>query len=72
MNERFDGARGEEWPPRMDPHVHALRAAYRRGRILVSADPGALARARVDEGHAIDAREVADAMLRRLLRGSPD
>lgn len=51
----------------MDPHVQALRTAYRDGRLMVSADSRALARARLEHGHAIDARDVADAMLRALL-----
>ena len=50
----------------MGPHVHALRTAYRDGRLVVSADAGDLARARTEDAHAIDARDVADAMLRRL------
>ena len=51
----------------MDPHLQALRAAYRGGRLVVSADSGDLARARIAHGHAIDARDVADAMLRELI-----
>lgn len=47
--------------------MHALRTAYRGGRLVVSADSGDLARARTEAGHAIDARDVADAMLRKLL-----
>ena len=53
----------------MEPHLHALRAAYCEGRLVVSADSGDLARARIADGHAIDARDVADAMLRKLVRG---
>ena len=53
----------------MDPHLHALRAAYCEGRLVVSADSGDLARARIADGHAIDARDVADAMLRELVGG---
>lgn len=56
----------------MDEHVHALRAAYLGGRLVVSADRCALTQARRQDGHAIDARDVADAMLRELLRsGKP-
>ena len=52
-------------------HVRALRAAYRGGRLVVSADPCDLARMRlVEEAHAIDSRDVADAMLRELLMGA--
>ena len=54
----------------MGPHLHALRAAYRDGRLVVSADSGDLTRARSQHGHAIDARDVADAMLRKLLPGA--
>ena len=55
----------------MEPHLHALRAAYCEGRLVVSADSGDLARARIADGHAIDARDVADAMLRDLAGGLP-
>ena len=48
------------------PRLRALQAAYREGRLVVSADPGALARARLRHEHAIDARDVADALLRKL------
>jgi hypothetical protein len=48
--------------------VQELRAAYRGGRLVVSADSRALALARLRDAHAIDAHDVADAMLRRLLR----
>jgi hypothetical protein len=54
----------------MGSHVHALRAAYRDGRLVVSADSGDLTRTRSQHGHAIDARDVADAMLRKLLPGA--
>ena len=66
MSERFHIARGGQGAD-MDRHVRALRAAYDGGRLLVSADSGALARARLEHGHAIDARDVADAMLKELL-----
>ena len=52
--------------PDRDTHVYALREAYRGGRLVISADPCALARARLDNGHAIDARDVADAVLREI------
>lgn len=61
---------GDERARDRDPQVDALRNAYRGGRLVVSADAGALARARLHDGHAIDARDVAEAMLRELLRGS--
>ena len=67
MTERFDGPRRHEARPRGDPQVRALREAYRGGRLVVSADSATLARARREREHAIDARDVADAMLRRLL-----
>ena len=51
--------------------MHALRAAYRSGRLVISDDPGDLARVRGAGGHAIDAHEVADAMLRRLAPRPP-
>ena len=65
MSEHSDPSSGDQ---PLDQHVHALRAAYRSGRLVVSADSGTLARARLREAHAIDARDVADAMLRELLR----
>ena len=66
VNERSDESRGAWETPRGSQRVEALRAAYRDGRLLVSADPCALARARLEEAHAIDARDVADAVLRQL------
>jgi hypothetical protein len=52
--------------PDREIQVCALREAYRGGRLVVSADPCALARARLGNGHAIDARDVADAVLREM------
>ena len=63
MNEPFDVSRGASV---RGPQIEALRDAYRDGRLVVSADPGALARTRLQHGHAIDARDVADAVLREI------
>ncbi len=46
--------------------MQELRAAYLGGRLVVSADSVTLARARLEQGHPIDARDVAEAMLRKL------
>ena len=70
MNERFD-AGGGEGEPEAATDVHALRRAYREGRLVVSGDRGDLARARLTDGHAIDVRDVADAMLREMLPPPP-
>ncbi len=71
MDERFDPGRRDGRASWTHTHVHALRAAYRDGRLVVSADSADLARARTEDGHAIDARDVADAMLRKLLPPAP-
>ena len=63
VNEPFDVSGGA---PVRAPQIAALREAYRDGRLVVSADPGALARTRLENGHAIDARDVADAVLREI------
>lgn len=51
-----------------DARVRVLRTAYDARQLVVSDDRGALARARLTGGRAIDARDVADAMLRELLQ----
>ena len=70
MKEGFDAISGGEGAPADRPHVRALRAAYRGGRLVVSADSATLTRARLERGHAIDARDVAEAMLCRMLGDS--
>ena len=67
MNGCFDRAGGSEGEPHGHAQVRALREAYRDGRLVVSADSDTLARARREREHAIDARDVAEAMLRSLL-----
>ncbi len=66
MNDGLDAIPGSEGATPDRPHVQALRAAYLRGRLVVSADCVTLARARLARGHPIDARDVAESMLRWL------
>lgn len=51
-----------------DARVRELRTAYDARQLVVSDDRGTLARARLSGGRAIDASNVAEAMLRELLR----
>lgn len=65
--ERFEVVRGEGASDAR-VRVRELRSAYRARRLVVSDDRGALARTRLNGGRAIDAGDVAEAMLRELLR----
>ena len=67
VEERFEVVRGEDEARDAGARVRALRAAYRARHLVVSDDRRALARARLRGGRAIDARDVADAMLSELL-----
>ena len=69
VEERFEVVRGEARDA--GARVRALRAAYHARGLVVSDDRRALARARLRGGRAIDARDVADAMLRELLAAPP-
>jgi hypothetical protein len=64
VDERSNSGGRGEGDPEAGARVRALRAAYHGGRLVVTDDEGALERARLRDGHAIDARDVADAMLR--------
>jgi len=64
VKERFDVIRGGN---DAGARVRALRSAYHARHLVVSDDHRALARARLGGGRAIDARDVADAMLRELI-----
>ena len=59
-----DATIGEGGAPDVGPVVHRLRAAYAMGELVVMADAEALRLARRAGAHAIDTRDVADAMLR--------
>lgn len=69
---RFEVVGGEGEVPDAAARVRALRTAYQARRLVISDDTGALARTRLSGGRAIDARDVAEAMLRELVRPSAD